>query len=46
MQEFNKVPSKNFAPELAQSNLASKNDIAALVKKKKKDFDNKLKYLN
>ena len=36
MQEFNKVPSKNFAPELAQSNLASKNDIAALVKKKER----------
>ena len=36
MQESNKVPSKNVAPELAQSNLARKNDIAALVKKKER----------
>ena len=32
-QEFNKVTIKNFAARLAKENLASKNHIAALVKK-------------
>ena len=32
-QEFNKVTSETFAARLAQANLTSKNDIAALVKK-------------
>ena len=31
--EFNKLTAENFAARLAQANLASKNDIAALVKK-------------
>ena len=43
-QEFNKLTAQNFAGRLAQANLASKNDIAALVKKT--DFDHKLKNLN
>ena len=43
-QEFNKLMSEKFASGLAQANLASKNDIAALVKKT--DFDDKLKNLN
>ena len=43
-QEFNKLTSANFAARLAQGNLASKNDIAVLVKKT--DFDKKLKNLN
>ena len=42
--EFNKLTAENFAARLAQANLASKNDIAALVKKT--DFDDKLKNLN
>ena len=33
IQEFNELTSQNFASSLAQVNLASKNDIAALVKK-------------
>ena len=43
-QEFNKLTSENFAARLAQANLASKNDIAALFKKT--DFDDKLKNSN
>ena len=39
--EFNKVTAESFAARLAQANLASKNDIATLVKKA--DFDDKLK---
>ena len=44
LQKFNKLTSTNFAPRLAQANLASKNDIVALVKKA--DVNNKLKNLN
>ena len=40
--EFNKLREDNFAARLAQANLVSKNDIAALVKKT--DFDDKLKF--
>ena len=36
--------SENFAARLAQTNLASNNDIAYFVKKS--DFDDKLKNLN
>ena len=43
-QEFKNFLSENFVPSLAQANLASKNDISALVRKK--DFDDKLKNLN
>ena len=43
-KEFSKLTSEKFAEKLAQANLASKNDIAALVKKT--DFDDKLKNLN
>ena len=43
-QELNKLASENFAPRLAHANLASKNDIAALVTKT--DSDVKLKNLN
>ena len=32
-QEFNNLASQNFAARLAQANVASKKDIAALVKK-------------
>ena len=32
-QEFNKLIAQNIPLRLAQANLASKNDIAALVKK-------------
>ena len=32
-QEFNKLTSENFAARLAEANLASKNYIAALVKR-------------
>ena len=39
--EFNKFTAENFVPRLAQAKLASKNDIAALVKKT--DFNDKLK---
>ena len=42
--EFDKVAVENFTARLYQANLASKNDIADLVKKT--DFDNKLKNLN
>ena len=42
-QEFNKLTSETFTASLAQSNLASKIDIANFVKKT--DFDNKLKIL-
>ena len=42
--EFNKLTAGGFAAILAQTNLASKNDIANFVKKT--DFDDKLKYLN
>ena len=43
-QEFNELTAQNFAARLAQTNLASKNDIVALVTKT--DFDDKLKHLN
>ena len=43
-QEFNKLTAENVAARLAQANLASKNDIAALLKKL--DIDNTLKILN
>ena len=43
-QKFNKLTSENFAARLAQANLASKNDIAIIVKKT--DFDDKIKNLN
>ena len=39
--EFNRLTSENFAARLAQANLASKNDIANVVKKT--DFDDKMK---
>ena len=42
--EFNKLTSEHFAPRLAQTNLASKNDIVNFVKKT--DFGDKLKNLN
>ena len=42
--EFNNLTAENFATRLAQANLASKNDISALVKKK--CFNDKLKNLN
>ena len=42
-QEFDKFTAQIFAARLTQANLASKSDIAALVKKK--DFDDKLKNL-
>ena len=42
--EFNKWIAKSFAATLAQANLASKNDIAALVKRT--DSDDKLKNFN
>ena len=32
IQEFNKITAENSASRLAEANLASKNDIAALVK--------------
>ena len=44
IQELNKLTPKIFAAWLAQANLASKNDTAAIIKMK--DFDDKLKYLN
>ena len=40
-QEFNKLTSKNFTARLKPTNLASKNNIANLVKKTY--YDNKLK---
>ena len=43
-QEFNKLTSENFIATLAKASLASKNDIANLLKKT--DFDIKLKNLN
>ena len=42
--EFNKLTAEDFAARLAQADLASENDIAALVKKT--GFDDKLKYLS
>ena len=42
-QEFNKLTSQNLASRIAQANLANKNDITALVKKK--DFEDKLEHL-
>ena len=42
-QEFNQLTSENFSTRLAQTNLASKSDIAKILKKT--DFDNKLKYV-
>ena len=39
--EFNRLTSENFAARLVQANLASKNDIANVVKKT--DFDDKMK---
>ena len=42
--EFNKLTSENFIATLAKASLASKNDIANLLKKT--DFDIKLKNLN
>ena len=41
---MNKLNAENFASRLAQTNLANRNNIAALVKKT--DFDDKLKHLN
>ena len=41
LQEFNKLTSENITAKLKQANLASKNDIANIVKKI--DFDEKLK---
>ena len=43
--EFNKSTAENFTARLAQANLASKNDIAALAKNTLTDFDDKLKKL-
>ena len=43
-QEFYKLASQKFAARLAQANLASKKDIAALAKKT--NFDDKLQNLN
>ena len=43
-REFNKLTSENFIATLAKASLASKNDIANLLKKT--DFDIKLKNLN
>ena len=40
-QEFNKFTSEKFTARLRETNLASKSDIANLVKNK--NFDNKLK---
>ena len=40
-QEFNQLTSENFNARLKKANLASKNDIAKVIKKT--DFDNKLK---
>ena len=40
IQEFHKLTSENFASRLAQANLASNNNIAALLKKT--DFDDNL----
>ena len=40
----NLITSEKFAARLAQANLASKNDIAAFVKKI--NFDDKMKNLN
>ena len=42
-QEFDMLTTESFVSKLAQANLASKNDIAALVKKT--DLDDKLKKL-
>ena len=42
--EFNKFTAENFAARSAQTNLATKNGIAALVKKA--DFHDKLKNVN
>ena len=44
IQKCNKLTLKTFAARVAEANLASKNDISVLVKKK--DFDEKLKNLN
>ena len=41
--EFNKLTAEKFDARLAQVNLASENDIAALVRKS--DFDDKLKQI-
>ena len=43
-QEFNKFTSENVAARLAQTNSASKNDIANFLKKT--IFDDKLKHVN
>ena len=45
-QTFNKLTPETFAARLAPANLAGKNDVAALVKKKRKDFDDELKNFN
>ena len=45
IKEYNKLTSQKVDARIAQANLASKNDIVALAKKKT-DFDNKLKNLN
>ena len=42
--EFNMLTAESSVARLTQANLASKNDIAALVKKT--DFDDKLKNFN
>ena len=44
--EFNKLTVENFTARLKQGNLATKGDIVYFAKKKKTDFDGKLKYLN
>ena len=43
--EFNEVTTENFAGRLKQANLATKDDTAESIKKKKTDFDDKLKNL-
>ena len=43
-QEFKKLTSENFAARLAQTNLTSKNDTSALVKRR--GFDDKSQNLN
>ena len=46
IQEFNKITAENSASRLAEANLASKNDIAALVKNlNKKVTSNKKKHV-
>ena len=42
--EFNKLTAENFAARLVEAKIATKADIADLIKKT--DFDDKLKNLN